>query len=170
MTPFVTPDGYPAVLATFGRINSYIRNDGTLSPRWEEEKIVRIDLPQALQYRVGSDDNNDPLFVKVRRITAHKLVAPIMARVLEDIAAAGLWPQIDPYGGGFVFRSVRGRPERLSLHSFGIAWDFRPEQNALGTAGTMHPGVVALFEKRGFVWGGRFKRPDPMHYQLARNC
>lgn len=166
-----TPDGYPAVLSTFGNIHRFIRDDGTLDPRWEEQRIVRIELPKPMRYQMGTDPDGSPNYIAVKRITAHKLVAPLMTAVLRDIHRARLWSEIDPYGGGFAFRPIRGRPERLSLHSFGIAWDFRPAENPLGKVGTMSPAVVEIFESNGFVWGGRFRsRSDPMHFQYARNA
>jgi hypothetical protein len=32
----------------------------------------------------------------------------------------------------------------------------------------MDPRIVKIFEKWGFVWGGYWDRPDPMHFELAR--
>jgi len=162
-----TPDGYAEVIERFGDISKYIRNDGTLSPRWEAERIVRVTLPAPLRYHVGGGE-----YAKVTRITSHRLVSVPLIRVLSDIHAAGLWGEIDPYGGGFIFRKIRGSSSKVSLHSFGIAWDFRPDKNAQGTDGTMHPQVVKLFEAQGFFWGGNFKgaRKDSMHFQAAINC
>jgi hypothetical protein len=31
----------------------------------------------------------------------------------------------------------------------------------------MDPRVVAIFEKWGFRWGGRWTKPDGMHFELA---
>lgn len=161
------PDGYAAVLATFGNIRQYVRNDGTLSPTWERAAIRRIDLPATLRYHVGDGE-----YVKVRKITVHFLLESALRAVLETIFDKGLWSEIDPYGGGFVFRNVRGSASKISLHSFGIAWDFRPDDNPQGRMPTMHPDVVKIFEAAGFTWGGRFKgdRVDGMHFQYAVNC
>lgn len=158
-----TPVGKAAVIKTFGNISKYIREDGTLSPKWEEENIVRVTLPAPLTL-AGTK-------TKVTKITCHKLIADVLLKVLTEIHAAGLWAEIDPYGGGFNFRMIRGSAENLSMHCWGIAWDFRPQQNKLGTKGTMHPKVIAIFEKHGFFWGGRFKgRRDDQHFQFAKGC
>ncbi len=165
--PLTIPNGYADVLRTFGDIRKFIRTDGTLSPAWEIQHIVRIVLPAPLMYHVG-----DREYVQVTRITVHRLLADKLRAVLRKIYDQGLWSEIDPYGGGFVFRKIRGSSDKVSLHSFGIAWDFRPDQNRQGTKGTMHPRVVEIFETAGFMWGGRFKgdRIDPMHVQFARNA
>ena len=39
--------------------------------------------------------------------------------------------------------------------------------NQVGTAGTIDPRVVRIFESWGFAWGGRWSVPDPMHFELA---
>lgn len=103
----------------------------------------------------------------VTQITAHKLVAPIIIAALKDIYDAGLWDDLHCYGGGFNWRPQRGS-HKPSLHSWGLAWDFDPENNALGTRGHMNPLIVEHFKRHGFFWGGDFHgRPDPMHVQFA---
>jgi hypothetical protein len=54
------------------------------------------------------------------------------------------------------------------MHGFGGALDFNAETNELGTKGDMDPEVVAIVEAHGWEWGGRWRRPDPMHWQFAR--
>jgi len=154
-----TPNGLSEVIATFGDIDKFIRSDGTLSPKWEEQNIVRITLPKPLPLS-GTTSS-------VTRITCHKLLADTMKQTLRDIDAAGKWTLLHSYGGGFNFRVKRGGSQ-TSLHAWGIAWDFDPEHNPLGSKGTMDPGIVDLFSQHGFFWGGKFKgRKDPMHFQFA---
>ena len=52
------------------------------------------------------------------------------------------------------------------MHAFGLALDLNVQRNLYGTPGGMHPDIVAIFEKWGFEWGGRWDRPDPMHFEL----
>ncbi len=54
----------------------------------------------------------------------------------------------------------------LSRHTFALAIDGNPADNIPGTDGTMPEGIVDLFEENGFTWGGRWKKKDPMHFEL----
>lgn len=156
-----TPDGRAAVIATFGDISRFIRSDGTLSPTWEAQKIVRVNLPKPLPLAFTSS--------KVTRITVHKLLAPLLSETLRAIHDAGKWSKLVSYGGGYNFRPIRGASD-VSLHAWGIAWDFDPQNNRLGTKGNMDKTVVEIFERHGFFWGGKFRsRKDPMHFQFAIN-
>jgi hypothetical protein len=65
----------------------------------------------------------------------------------------------------FVDRNSR---KPLSMHAFGLAIDLNVSENHLGTRGNMDPRIVEIFAKWGFVWGGYWGRPDPMHFELAR--
>lgn len=59
----------------------------------------------------------------------------------------------------------------LSVHSWGLAIDINASTNPLApTRGApcvkdIPDAWVAIFEEVGFTWGGRFLRPDPMHFQ-----
>jgi hypothetical protein len=155
-----TPVGLAEVIRTFGDIHKYIKEDGTLDPSWEREKIVRIPLPAPLDFG-GST-------TKVTRITSHTLLANILSETLSEVHKAGLWRELSPYGGGFVFRPQRAGTA-ISMHAWGIAWDFDPPNNKMGTKGDMAAEVVRIFESKGFFWGGNFKRrTDPMHFQFAK--
>lgn len=157
-----TPIGIDQVISTFGDLKKYVHEDGTLDPKWEEEHITHIALPAPL--RLAGDT------VVAKRVSCHKLVATVLLEALNEIHKEGLWEEINPYGGGFNFRSKRGS-DKFSLHCWGIAWDFRPDQNKLDTEGSMHPKVVEIFEKHGFLWGGHFRgRKDPMHVQYCKGA
>ena len=87
-------------------------------------------------------------------------------------------------GGTFVFRNVRGA-NRLSAHSFGMAidigydkaskrnlstywkWDNgkASELSKIGYRNSTPMDIVRIFEKHGFVWGGRWYHYDTMHFE-----
>ncbi len=48
-----------------------------------------------------------------------------------------------------------------------MAVDINASTNQLGADGDMSPELVACFEDEGFVWGGRWKRKDCMHYEFV---
>lgn len=77
--------------------------------------------------------------------------------------------------------------DRLSMHSFGIAIDLAPtktqywkgeatsETAKIGYKNTMPLSIVRIFEKHGFIWGGRWYHYDTMHFEyrpelLAPKC
>jgi len=67
--------------------------------------------------------------------------------------------------------------DRLSMHSFGIAIDLAPsktqywkdeassETAKISYKNTMPPAIVKIFEKHGFIWGGRWYHYDTMHFE-----
>ena len=104
-------------------------------------------------------------------VSCHRLMFPQLQAALTEISNEGLAERIraNEYGGCFVPRFIDRDPGKpLSMHAFGLAIDLNTTTNQLGTRGDMDPRVVEIFEKWGFAWGGRWSRPDPMHFELAR--
>ena len=104
-------------------------------------------------------------------VTCHRLVFPQLHAAITEIAEAGLASEIDPndYGGCYVPRFIDRNPKKpLSMHAFGLAFDINVSENYLGTRGDQHPKVVEILERWGFAWGGRWERPDPMHFEMVR--
>lgn len=81
-------------------------------------------------------------------------------------------------GGTFNWRFISGTT-RVSAHSFGITidintaysnywqWDCgcKNENTSLGYKNRIPMGIVEIFEKHGFIWGGRWKHYDTMHFE-----
>lgn len=67
--------------------------------------------------------------------------------------------------------------DRLSMHSYGIAIDLAPSKTQywkaespsetahIGYRNTMPLSIVRIFEKHGFIWGGRWYHYDTMHFE-----
>lgn len=82
---------------------------------------------------------------------------------------------LDKPAGTFMWRSV-GREKRLSPHSFGIAIDINLK-GADYWLWTSHGGtappyrnripleIVEVFEKHGFIWGGKWRHYDTLHFE-----
>jgi D-alanyl-D-alanine carboxypeptidase len=155
------PHGMAAITQTFGDIRRFVREDGTADPAWEAQHMGRAQLPFAIPLDWNPTQS-------ARSIRCHKLIAPLLEAVFADIVAQGLQPAVKTYGGGYNWRMKRGQA-KPSTHSWGIAIDLNVRSNAMGTAGDMSPALVALFEGRGFVWGGRWSGAfkDPMHFQYC---
>ncbi len=81
--------------------------------------------------------------------------------------------------GTFKWRTIAGT-NRLSMHSFGVAidinlsvshywqWDCKckDETKALIYRNLIPEKVVEIFEKHGFVWGGKWYHYDTMHFEF----
>ncbi len=104
------------------------------------------------------------------RVTCHRVMLPQLRAALQEVVDTGLASAIDPgdFGGCYSPRFIGRDPARgLSLHTWGIAVDLNVSGNQVGTAGSLDPRVVRIFEGWGFAWGGRWSVPDPMHFELA---
>ena len=157
----VPPHGLDQIVATFGDIFDYIREDHTVDPRWQTEMLSTISLPFSIP--LSWDKSHS-----IQRITCHKQLAPICIAVFANLQAAGLQSAITSFGGCFSFRPQR-TGTKLSAHCWGIAIDLNPESNAQGTEGNMDTAVISIFKKVGFAWGGDWegKVRDPMHFQFC---
>ena len=155
------PSGLEQILDTFGNIFDYLREDGTLDPRWETDHLTRVPLPFAMSL---SWDRSK----LVTNLCCHSKWTDLVPGVFATIEREGLRDQIQTFGGCFNFRSKR-TSGKLSTHSWGIAIDLNPETNPQGAAGDMDPGVVEIFRRFGFKWGGDWsgKSKDPMHFQFC---
>lgn len=106
-----------------------------------------------------------PLLGQVR---CHRAMLDDLGAALAALEAAGLGGLVDAaeYGGCFAARPTRGSTS-LSRHSWGLAVDINVTSNPLGAVPTQDARVVAAFEQHGFVWGGRFLRPDGHHFEYV---
>ena len=71
----------------------------------------------------------------------------------------------EQYAGCYYPRFIAGTTT-LSNHAFGLALDINAVENQRGTVGLIDRGVVAIFQKWGFTWGGDWRYTDPMHFEL----
>ena len=113
--------------------------------------------------------------LKVTRING---VASRLSAVSAELDA--LPPRFDqflfPSAGTYVCRPIAGTT-RLSAHGHGIAIDIavKPAHYWLwsaGKAGAAVPyrnaipfGIVEIFERHGFIWGGKWYHYDTMHFE-----
>jgi hypothetical protein len=128
--------------------------DGTVDPdpAWVGASIATGDVPILGQ------------------VTCHRVMLPQLRGALQEVVDTGLSSAVHPtdFGGCYSPRFIGHDPARgLSLHTWGIAIDLNVSGNQVGTAGSIDPRVVRIFESWGFAWGGRWSVPDPMHFELA---
>lgn len=116
---------------------------------------------------------------KTVRVTQVNGVAAALQRVSDDLERElprELKDLVAKTAGVFVWREVRGT-KRRSPHSFAIAidvgvawsdyWDWnKPDKNGAYRWKNRFPlEVVDIFERHGFVWGGKWYHFDTMHFE-----
>lgn len=99
-----------------------------------------------------------------RRVTCHRLIAPRLKAVFDEIKARGLSQHIRTFDGCFNDRNKRGGTSP-STHAWGIAVDINASANPMGQS-RMTEGqrqIAAVFQRYGF-----YQLPnDPMHFQYC---
>ena len=93
-----------------------------------------------------------------------------------DLLPDSLTKYLNKLGGTFNWRPIAGT-NRLSMHSFGVAIDintekshywrnFQPNSKGIYEYKNIIPWqIVAIFEKYGFIWGGKWYHFDTMHFE-----
>lgn len=124
---------------------------------WLDANIVTVDLPRLGTFR------------------CHRLVVPYLRRAVDDIISRRLDWLIDAAdfqraGGCFNPRLIRGDDAgfALSRHAWGAAVDVNPSTNPFGGPARLEGRIVDVFRSWGFVWGGDWLVPDPMHMEWMR--
>lgn len=143
---FVVPRGLGGILEVFGE------------PGGPKASAGRAKLPAPI--KVGWQN------ASVTVVACHVLAEPIFEAVFSEIHRLGLWGLLKTFDGIYNDRATRAGRKK-STHAWGIAVDLNASTNRMGTKGDMDERIVEIFEKHGFVWGGGFSNPDPMHFQLA---
>jgi hypothetical protein len=154
------PSGWDGIVKLYGDIRQYIKEDGTLDPSWESKHLAYVSIPWRMVLAWNTS-------IRVRRIRCHVEIQELLQHIVHVLDAKGLGAELSHFGGCFNFRPQRGS-HKLSLHSWGVAVDWNPATNRMGTKGNMNPAIVREFDRHGWTWGGRFSRPDGMHFQFAK--
>jgi hypothetical protein len=89
--PLVAPHGLEQILTTFGDIYKYIRPDGSLDPRWQEDFLVRLMLPFAI--KLSWDRTRC-----VGQMTCHRKLVEVLAAVFAQLQERGLQQKIQTFG------------------------------------------------------------------------
>lgn len=102
-----------------------------------------------------------------KRIYCNKDIVHLLEAALTNVVRRGLAAQIKTWDGCFNIRQKRGA-DSMSLHSWGLAIDINAAWNRFGKQPTMSAELVACFTDAGFTWGGAWRVPDGMHFQIAK--
>jgi hypothetical protein len=94
------------------------------------------------------------------------LVQPL-SRAFQELIRTGHVNELKTWDGCFNIRKKRGG-STMSLHSWGVAVDLNAYANCFGCTPKLSPGFVKCFTDNGFDWGGTWRKPDGMHFQLKK--
>ena len=98
-----------------------------------------------------------------------------VSRELDELPAE-FKKYLYPIGGTYNCRPIAGT-DQTSMHSWGAAIDINTRfsdywrWNRAGGDGSTYrnripPEIVAIFERHGFIWGGRWSHFDTMHFEF----
>lgn len=125
-------------------------------PPEDERNMILWDVPTELE--IG---------VIPKRIYCNKdMVIPLQV-AFENLIKRGCVDQLKTWDGCFNIRRKRGGISS-SLHSWGLAVDVNAAWNRMGRTPTLSSEFVKCWTDAGFEWGGRWRIPDGMHFQLSR--
>lgn len=129
--------------------------DGMISidPSWVRRWIVRVQLPI------------------LGEAHCHRIMVPQLVAALEEIRRKGLGNLLHPeqFAGCWMPRHIDWDPRKpISMHAWGLAVDVNSHDNWIGRRPQLDMRIVEVFERWGFAWGGRWARPDGMHFELRR--
>jgi hypothetical protein len=160
--PPKVPNGFKELIDTFGDPSPYLREDGTVSPKWEARILVTVPTPFQIPYYLGLPDRP---WLQVHAIRCHRLLAGELQGALLEVMEEGLEGAIKNFAGCYAWRKQRHSSKR-STHAWGIALDFNSIIDPQGDEKLdTDPRFIELMERRGWVWGGHFPTPDFMHWQ-----
>ena len=142
--------------------------DGQPNARWESDNIVKVKPPWKI---ITAWD-----FEPVSGIRIHRECADSLKNILKQIWISSGQDErkikewgMHLYAGGYNFRPMRGGT-KLSMHSWGCAVDFDSARNAYGDPSPNFasiPLVLEAFANEVWIWGGKWQKPDGMHWQAA---
>lgn len=128
-------------------------NPGALEidPSWIDRHLVTTDVPV-----LGT-------------VTCHRGVLGQLRGAMRELAASDLEATVRSYHGCYVPRFIGwDDTNMLSYHSWGIAFDLNLRGNLRGAEPHQDPSLVAVLERWGFQWGGRWIVPDGNHFEYRR--
>lgn len=137
------------IFGSFG-YTSHSNGSITVLDDWAKTHIVKVKL------------GNSTLW-------CHKLIKHELIEVYDELQRFQLEHEFDISNGGgcYVPRHKSWNSKRgLSLHSWGIAVDLNPKLYPYGSKQRPSAALILAFEKHGFRWGGDWRTPDPMHFEI----
>ncbi len=171
------PSGLPVQVRAPGETPYFRQGDAVLPP--VQLKLLFGEFAAAPDRRRPGYLRIDPAWerthIATRRmpilgaVTCNVALFPQLRGALVELERRGLERTITSYSGCYARRFTNRDPNQsISHHTWGIALDINVRQNPYGAPPHQDPRLVRVFERWGFIWGGRFVRPDGMHFEYRR--
>ena len=122
----------------------------------KEAHMVLWDVPAELE--IG---------VIPKRIYCNRDLVKPLEQAFRNLIKTKAVLELKTWDGCFNIRRKRGAAT-ASLHSWGVAIDVNAAWNKFGAPPMLSLAFVKCFTDAGFDWGGRWAKPDGMHFQLSR--
>lgn len=123
----------------------------------EHQHLTLWDIPEWINSSIPELPN---------RVYCNRDLIKPLQQAFQNIIDRDLCKLVKTWDGCFNIRLKRGG-SNWSLHSWAIAIDINAAWNGLGKEPQMPQSLVNCFTDAGFDWGGTWRRPDGMHFQLA---
>ena len=139
----------------------------------DSESIVRAQL---VTVKWSLDSTKIPFHPKFYAAASLQAVAEELVNLVHHHPEFAKFV-VSPLGGSFKWRKIAGS-QNLSVHSFAVALDINTkysdywqweESSGIMTAppykNQIPWQIVSVFEKHGFIWGGKWDHFDSMHFE-----
>ena len=103
-----------------------------------------------------------------RRIYCNRNMPRYLDKAFENLDSRGFLRELKTWDGCFNIRPMKGSGNP-SLHAWGLAVDLNAATNGYNRVPTLTEGFVKCWLDAGFDWGGTWRTPDGMHFQLKRS-
>ena len=121
-----------------------------------ETNLILWDVPAELE--IG---------VIPKRLYCNKDIIQPLTKVFRLLIRTGFVDEIKTWNGCFNLRN-KTKGKSPSLHSWAVAIDINAAWNGYGKVPKLSQDLVKCFDTCGFDWGGLWKIPDGMHFQIKR--
>jgi len=151
------PDGLDEIIRYYG---NPARDGGEEDAAFVRANIITRPLPMPLPLSWAPDQF-------AHNVRAHTLVIESLLDALQEIVDYRgrrylIENEFDRFAGVMSFRRKTSNSDELSTHAWGIAIDLNPHLDE------QPDFIVEAFEKRRWIWGGRWQRPSTIHFQAAK--
>ena len=145
----------PAPFSGPAQLLLYTRYDDPRSSGWDNKWLNTWQIQQV-----------HPWFPE-KEILIHKHFRPILHDALTALEMLGLHTEIHSCGGCHKQATLSNSPV-LSVHSWGAAIDFNPEDNPMGSMGKWSQAFLDVMGKHGIFCGQNWTGiKEPMHFAMV---